>query len=58
MWKHTHRGLVFKYLSRFCNTLSAKKNGTKQTHLNVGQISAALKSLEKHDENKIEKKIE
>jgi hypothetical protein len=40
------------------NTLSAKKNGTKQTHLNVGQISAALKSLEKHEEQKVEKSLE
>jgi hypothetical protein len=40
------------------NTLSAKKNGTKQTHLNVGQISAALKSLERHEEQKVEQSVE
>jgi hypothetical protein len=53
---HPVGALFFSILAD--NTLSAKKNGTKQTHLNVGQISAALKSLERHEEQKVEQSLE
>jgi hypothetical protein len=53
---HPIREIFLKILEN--NTITAKETGTKQTHLNVSLISAALKDLELREEKKLAEKVE